>query len=627
MVNIPLVLADGALSGHFTYLDWLVVFGYLVFTTLLGGLLAGKQQNIKDFFLAGRKLPWYAVAGSVIATEISAITFVSVPFVIFQPGGNFTYLQLGLIGALLARIIVGYVLVPAYYKREIYSPYDYMGNQLGPKVRSMTTALFSLGGMLAQSARVYLTAIILALILHEPLSSLEAVTGIPPLVSAIIIICAVAIGWTLMGGMATVIWTDVILFFVFLIGGVAALITIANHVPGGFAEVMSLGIEAGKFQLWDFNPSPTLQFTIWTAAIAATWGGVGAYGTDQLMAQRLFCCKNEADARKAVIASWIGVVITIMVLFVGVGLYAYYHHFPLTGEALAAYTEKGDRIFPIFIITVIPQGVTGLIIAGIFAAAISSLDSILAALSQTSMSAFYLPWRQRKLERLGLALPKVRDPVTGRDAPEATSAAEDRHTVFASRMIVIFWGVVLCLMAYVAHLAAQHYEHLLGLALSMAGYVSGGLMAGFFLAFFAKRLDINGRGFLWAAPIGVLAVVSIAWFQTWAYWTVWLGAIALLVIWVITVAKLPANHQKVYWPKTLYLGAALGILLLLKHYGYVGEIDPEIGTVAGSQRIAWPWYAPLGSTMTFVFGYLLAGPRHLRPAEEIEEEEHHARQT
>lgn len=599
----PLILADiagefGGLGGHFTTLDWAVVFGYLIITTLVGGLLAGKQQNIKDFFLAGRKLPWPAVAGSVIATEISAITFVSVPFVVFQPGGNFTYLQLGLIGALLARLVVGYVLVPAYYKREIYSPYDYMGNQLGPGVRNMTTALFSLGGMLAQSARVYLTAIILALVLHEPLSSLEVAVGIPPLVAAIAIIGIVSIGWTLMGGMATVIWTDVLLFFVFLIGGIAALVTIAGHVPGGMAEVFTLGKEAGKFELWDFDFSPTAQFTIWTAAVAATWGNVGAYGTDQLMTQRLFCCRNEADARKAIIASWAGIAITALVLLVGAGLFAYYTHFPLQGEALAAYEESGDRIFPIFILTVIPSGVTGLIIAGIFAAAISSLDSILAALSQTSMSAFYLPWRQKRLERLQHEAPG--------DAPPS---GEDRRTVLVSRMIVIFWGAVLCLMAYVSHLAAAHYEHLLGLALSMAGYVGGGLMAGFFLALFAEKLNINGRGFLWSAPLGVLAVLSVAWFQPWAYWTVGLGATLLLVSWIWSTRQLPADRQRLYYPKTLYLILGLVIILLLKFWGYVpGELDPDTGAVT-KNRIAWPWYAPIGSTITFIFGYLLAGPR------------------
>ena len=158
------------ISAQFTWIDWLIVVGYLAFTTWLGAKMAGRQATIRDFFLGGRKLPWYAVSGSIIATEISALTFISVPFVVFMPGGNFTYLQLGVIGSFLARIIVGYVLVPAYYQREIYSPYDYMGNQLGGRVRSMTTVLFTLGGMLAQSARVYLTAEVVIVVLNDQLT-------------------------------------------------------------------------------------------------------------------------------------------------------------------------------------------------------------------------------------------------------------------------------------------------------------------------------------------------------------------------------------------------------------------------------------------------------------------------
>ncbi len=548
-MSLPIIMAipelPGQLEGHFTWIDWVVVFGYLIVTTIVGGYLAGRQSSIKDFFLGGRKLPWYAVTGSSIATEISAITFVSVPFIVFQPGGNFTYLQLGLVGGLLARFVVAYVLVPAYYRREIYSPYDYMGHQLGPKVRSMTTALFSLGGMLAQSSRVYLTALILALVLHGPLGTLEQATGIPVLAWAIVIIGIVSVGWTLMGGMATVIWTDLILFLVFVIGAFVALGTILHHLDEGLFEVLSAGWNEGKFELWDFGFSPTMEFTIWTAAIAATWGNIGAYGTDQLMTQRLFCCKNEREARWAVLASYFGVIITLLVSLVGVGLWYYYLQNPLEGEVLELYDERGDRIFPIFILTVIPTGLTGLIIAGIFAAAISSLDSILAALSQTTMSAFYLPWRERKLKREGKPLPSAGDTVTDPHASLSQAATpEDRRMVLVSRGFVVFWGVVLCALAIGMHWAADHFDHLLGLALGMAGFVSGGLMAGFFLGFFAQRLNIDGTGVMYAAPLGVLTVLAISPFNAygWAETICLLGGLIILISWMGMRRFHPLSH-------------------------------------------------------------------------------------
>ncbi|HRX83484.1 MAG TPA: hypothetical protein P5572_00530, partial [Phycisphaerae bacterium] len=411
-----------SLSGHFTWIDWLVVVGYLAFTTVLGAKLAGRQATIRDFFLGGRKLPWYAVSGSIIATEISALTFVSVPSIVFKPGieGNFKYLQLGVIGSFLARVIVGYVLVPAYYKREIYSPYDYMGNQLGGRVRSMTSVLFSLGGILGQSARVYLTAEVLMVVLHDQLVGLQAWSGMPALAWAIFFIGVVSVGWTLIGGITTVIWTDVLLFLVFLLGAVVALGTVAFHLDGGIAEMFRVGWAAkdsgpwGKFTFFDFSLDPARQYTIWTAAILSTWGGLGAYGTDQLLAQRMFCCKNERDARWAIISSTASQVVTLTVMLVGVGLYAYYKQPPaepvtnvvcnadypaLCGEAATMFKESADRIFPIFILQKIPTGLRGLIIAAIFAAAISSLMGILTALSQVVMSAFYNPLRERQLRK------------------------------------------------------------------------------------------------------------------------------------------------------------------------------------------------------------------------------------
>lgn len=605
-MTLPLIFAQtAALSGNFTYIDWLVILAYLVLTTILGGVLAGKQQNIKDFFLAGRKLPWYAVAGSSIATELSAITFVSVPFIVFKPGGNFTYLQLGLIGGIFARIIVAKVLIPAYYKLEIYSPYDYMGNQLGRKVRGMTTALFSLGGMLAQSSRVYLTALILALVLHGPLGHLQESTGIPLLIWAIVIIGIVSVGWTLMGGIATVIWTDVILFFVFVIGAIVALVTILYEVDAGFLTIMQAGWNEGKFAFWDFGFSPTMEFTVWTAAIAATWGNVGAYGTDQLMAQRLFCCKNEREAKKAVLGSYAGILITIMVSLVGVGLWYYYKQMPLEGEALRLFETRGDRIFPIFILTVVPTGFTGLILAGIFAAAISSLDSILAALSQTSMSAFYLPMREKYLLKHGKPQPHEGDSLT-QDVTaslEEENTAEDRRSVLVSRGFVIFWGVILTALAAVMHLAANSFDHLLGLALGMAGFVSGGLMAGFFLSFFAKRLNINGTGFMFSAPLGVLAVLAVSPFNeySWVIWTCAGGAVVLFAFWLAT------QQDRLISPATVGLIVGVVTVLFLARYAFVMEPDFVTGEIV-RHTVAWPWFAPIGSTVTFLLGWLLARP-------------------
>ncbi len=597
-MNEPSVVS---LSSQFTWVDWLIVVGYLVFTTWLGARMAGKQTTIRDFFLGGRKLPWYAVCGSIIATEISAVTFLIVPFIVFRPEGNFTYLQLGIFGSFLARVIVGYLLVPAYYEREIYSPYDYMGNKLGGHVRGMTTVLFALSGMLAQSARVYLTAEILVVVLRDQLESLSETLGLYPLAWAVMMIAVVAIAWTLIGGIATVVWTDAILFLVFLIGATVALCTVAGEIDGGLGEMFRAGFSAkesgswGKFTFFDFDTHPTKLYTIWTAVIASTWGGLGAYGTDQLLAQRMFCCKNQREARWAIITSASSQLVTITVALVGVGLYAYYQAKPLTGEALEIYQEKGDRIFPIFIVQVIPVGLKGLIIAGVFAAAVSSLTSILAALSQTIMSAFYIPLRERFLSK--------RRVFASEDAGAVStdSAAEDRRSVLVGRLLVLFWGVVLAAMAFLSAAASEHYPSILDLALSMAGYAGGALLAGFALSFLP--LNIDGRGFMYSGPLSVMCVFAMKWGQDWTHVICWVFAVILLLVWVWQLMKEPGD-----WPKTLFVAAGLALMLWVNYYGH-WEGQPDADGNPTYRTVSWPWQIPVGSTIAFVWGYLLARRR------------------
>lgn len=568
MMISPLLAAAGdagSIAGHFTWIDWLVVIGYMVFTTVLGGVLAGKQSSVKDFFLGGKKMPWYAVAGSSIATEISAVTFVGAPFIVFGPGGNFAYLQLGLLGVLFARLIVAFVLVPAYYKHEIYSPYDYIGNQLGESAKWVTTALFSLGGVLGQSARVYLTAIILELVMAEQLGALESMTGIPPVVASIAIIGLISIVWTIMGGIATVIWTDVILFIVFVLGGLIALVTIVMELPGGAGQLYTVADEAGKWQLWDFEWSAVKPYTIYTAAFASVFGNVGVYGTDQLMAQRIFCCKDQREAKIAVLAAYAGQIITAMMLAVGAGLYVFYQEFPLVGDALARYEAEPNRIFPIFILSELPAGVTGLIIAGIFAAAISSLDSILAALAQTTMSVTYLRWRHKQ----------------GHDIED-----HGKEAVFISRILVVFWGIVLSLAAYIVYVVQQDSKlPILDLALALASYSVGSLLAAFLLGFLP--LKVTGYGLVFSAPLSVMTIFAIVWHdQPWAQTTAWAFGSILLAAWLYAASvrsDLQIQIRTVLKTPVLAIGVAFMIWLTYNaSVGYTDIVITQIDTLPGS---------------------------------------------
>ena len=436
----------------FGFWDWAIVAAYIGGTTLVGHRLKGRQHSTRDFFLGGRSLPWYAVTASTIATTISAVTFIGVPAIVYATGGNFVYLQLA-IGGIIARILVARYLVPLYYEKEFYSPYEYMEDRLGAVVGRITAGLFFLGGILGQGVRVYATALVL-----------ELITGWS-LTESIALIAAFSILWTWMGGIAAVIWTDFVQFFILVIGGIAALIFVADALPGQWETLFAVGREAGKFTLFDFSTDPRIAFTFWAALIAMPFQNVAVYGTDHLFVQRLLCCRNRREAQKAVLWAITGELVPVLMLTVGVGLFVFYQFNPLTGELAQLVTERGDRVFPAFIITEIPTGLKGLLIAGILSAAISSLDSILAALSQISLTMFYKPF--------------VR--------PDA----DEPHLLKISRFFVIFWGAVLAVMAW--QFSATELD-LVTLAFSMTTYTWGPMLGLFLLSMVAKRHRVAGVG-------------------------------------------------------------------------------------------------------------------------------------
>jgi len=544
------------IAGNFTVWDWLVIVVYLIFTTVLGGLLAGRQASMKDFFLGGRRLPWPAVCGSIIATELSAATFLIAPAIVFSQGGDMTYIQLAF-GTIAARLVIGYFFVPVYYRREIYSPYEYMGHQLGPRVRSITTGLFMIGGILAQGARVYIAA-----------KALQVITG-TDVATSIIIIGAVSIGWTIMGGITTVIWTDAIQCLLFTLGAIAALVFAATTIEGGIGTIVAEAHAAGKLRVINLSISPKEAYTLWCGLIGFGVLTLASHGTDQLNVQRMFTCRSAGDARKAIIFSSLSQVLTYLLLFVGAAVYVYYRHFPLSGAEQVVVDDDSMKIFAIYIVNVMPPALSGLLMAGIFAAAISTLDSLLAALSQSTISLVYKPYLK----------------------PEAS----DRHYVRASRVIVVIWGVLLTAFAISCDTIAQSYADLIQFALAMAAYTYGALLGVFLLAFLpAKRDDL---GLMWGVPLSMLIVFALNWHQRIPQWIV---LIACLILFVQAVRHLRTHPVRIVW---VALAIALVLVISLAVVGRTPEDEPIYVT------LAWPWHFPIGTAMTLVLGYLVGNKR------------------
>ena len=570
-----------ALAGGFTAVDWAIVVGFLAAVTWVGHRLTGEQSGLRDFYLGGRRLPWYAVSASIIATEISAVTYFVVPSMVAREGGTLLYLQVGLISALVARTFIALVLVPAYYDREIYSPYDFMGDRLGGGVRKMTTGLFMIAGTLGQAARVYVTAVVIDVLSREQLQVVSNLTGLPTLAVAIALIAAVALLWTWIGGVATVVWTDALLFVLFIVGLCAMLVVLQGDIDGGLGAAWTAASEAGRLQLFDPSWSMLAPYTLFSVVVGASIGFIAPYGTDQLIAQRLLTCRSKRDAQLAMLTSNLSVIVVGLAFAVGIGLIGYYGQTEMSSGAAAMVADKPERILPVFVREVLPVGVRGLVLAAAFAAAISSLDSILAALGQAT-SSLRSSWAEQRA-------------VAGEDASDPGGSL--RFTRFA----VLGWAVLLATVAWLMQYVEAQYKSLLDLSLAMSAFVGGPILAAFLIARFAPA-GRGAAGFLWATPLGALAVLFTKWHGPAAYAASWWLVGAVFLLWLLF--GLPRRRHPYAAIQTIWYAFSL---FLLTRVAEVGDFEPS--RPGGPPRaIAWPWYVPIGAAITLVYAFLLDRP-------------------
>jgi len=569
--------------AQFNWMSWVVIGLYLAGSTWLGHYMAGKQATMKDFFLGGRQLPWPAVSGSIIATEISAMTIVAVPAYLWVETGNMSYGILA-IGNILGRILVGLYFVPAWYQREIYSPYDYIGHQIGMTGQRTASALFMIGGILAQSTRVLLTAIVL-----------EVMTGLS-VYFCILLVGAVAILWTFMGGITTVIWTDVVQFFVFVFTAVVTVIIVALKIHDygiPFSDIWTTAWDQGKMVIVNPDPwfhiDPREHFTLLTGLIAVSIGGLAAYGTDQMMVQRAFCCKGPKEAFKAIAWSSVGQFIVFATLLAGVALWYFYQVAEIPGvpmpEELEQINENSNRLVPVFVKYRVHWFIGGLIVAGIFAAAISSLDSILAALSEQTITA---------MKQQGFIL------------------EDDPKIVAKSRMIVVLWGFVLTAIACSFPLFNYERGVLLDLALGLAGIAAGGILGTFLIAFIPGwKRDATLIPF--CAGLSILAVLSLMRHEPAASIAFAILCVAIIAGIVLVCMVNGSRPENIAFKVIVAAGLSLLIMALnLIQYSPEGAVGLAIlGPLGDDWRyltVGWPWYTPIGLTVMLTACLLICDP-------------------
>jgi len=489
-------------------LDLLIIFGYLIGIVVFGSWFAKKQQTTSDYFLGDRSVPWWAVAFSIVATETSTITFISVPGIAFSRGGNFQFLQL-VLGYLAGRIVISLLFIPSYFRGELLTVYQLLDRRFGSKIKMIAASLFVVMRNIADGIRLLLTAIVLAAVYtsFQPGANAETIT-----VVSVILIGVAMIVFTYFGGMEAVIWVEVVQLGIYIAGAIAAAVILTNSIDGGLGAAFANASAFHKFSLFDFSFDFTKTFTFWAGLIGGCFPTMSTHGTDQYLVQRYLCTDR---ARKAVTALLVSGAIVlgqfIGFLFIGVLLFSYYHPFTDPGYTAAASTAfpfgGGDRVFPDFITRHMPSGLSGLVVAAIFAAAMSSSLNSIAA---TAVNDLYKPFRP---------------------------ARPDKHYLKVSHILTLFWGVV---QIGVALVVRHQNRSALDQALSIASLINGPVLGVFLVGTFLRRVSeppaLIGMGASIAVMLYIFFATKIAW-----TWYVFIGStITLIVAGIASFAFAPA---------------------------------------------------------------------------------------
>jgi SSS family transporter len=429
-------------------IDLLIIAAYLAGITLFGLRFRKRQRTMRDYFLADRNIPWWAISLSIVAAETSTLTIISIPGLAYD--SNLTFLQV-VMGYVIGRVIISFVLLPQYFRGELYTAYQLIERRFGPELRTATAGLFLLTRAAAEGVRVYAVSIVVSIALG---------TGE---IASIAIITLLTLIYTFEGGLTAVIWTDVVQTFIYVGGTLVGLVTILHLVPGGWGSVQAIAGSLHKFQVFDPTISahwPFLNFakpyTLWAGIIGGAFLTTASHGTDQLIVQRLLAARNQRQSVLALLSSGVAVFFQFaLFLFVGVMLFAYYQ-VPSTAFG------RADRIYPTFIVSRMPHGIAGLLIAAILAAAMSNLSAALNSLSSSSIMDFYVRFR-----------------------PTVSEAGRLR----LARLATVGWALVLFGLAMVAlHRVGRVVE--VGLQIASVAY--GALLGVFLLGVLTKRANQPG---------------------------------------------------------------------------------------------------------------------------------------
>jgi SSS family solute:Na+ symporter len=451
-------------SGRFNLVDLIVLLAYLGGTTALGMWIGRSQKSANDYFVADRSIPWWAVLFSIVASETSALTFISIPGLAYT--GNLGFLQI-VAGYILGRIVVAYTLLPRYYQGKLVTAYALLETRFGLPTRRFTSIVFMCTRAMADAVRVFATAIPVALIIGPVLPQQYAMPV------AILVLGLLTVVYTYRGGMKAVVWTELLQASVYIIGGISAAVLIGRSVSGGWGSILQQAGAGHKLQVIDLYTGFDKPYTLFAGLVGGAFLAMASHGADQLIVQRLLSSRSLKDAQRALIGSGFVVFIQFtLFLMVGIGLWALFENRAF---------QQADQIFPTYIIERMPHGLIGLIVAAIVAATMSTHSGTINALAASATLDIYLP-------------------ITGR-------SANDPRTLQVGKYFALMWGVVLTGGAL---LFKQQGTPVVVVALSIASFTYGGLLGGFFLGLFWQRAIQRDAILGMSVGIAAMALVVFA---------------------------------------------------------------------------------------------------------------------
>jgi SSS family transporter len=485
----------------FSAIDYVVLLAYLVGITIFGTMFRRSQRTVKDYFIGGKKTSWVVISLSIVATETSTLTLIGVPALAYstfarpEQGGSLTYLQV-VLGYIVARIIISLLFIPAYFQGELLTAYELLKRRFGVQAKNFAASLFLVMRALAEGVRVFAASLVLSAVLGA------SIPGLPHLwLWSIFIVGVLTLIYTFEGGIAAVIWTDLIQLVIYIGGSLLAAYMLLHLIPGGWNAVVSEAAPANKFQVFSFARDFRVPFTFWAGLLGGTCLTMASHGTDQLLVQRLLTCRNMRDSQKALVLSGFVVLFQFLLfLIIGIMLFAYYKFYPLETKL-----ASNDEIFPAFIVHRLPHGVAGLVIAAIFAAAMSNLSGSLNSLASTTVIDFYKP-------------------LIGRHK-------SDESLLKLSRWLTAAWGLVLIGIAVMA----SRWGSVFTTGLTIASLVYGPMLGAFLLGVLTRRA--NQPGVMTGMAISLATMLAV-WFFTplaWTWYVLTGTAVCLAIGYVVSV--------------------------------------------------------------------------------------------